>query len=204
MTSIFFQGLFLGASLIIAIGIQNAFILRQGIKRIHVFPAVITAALVDAILIAVGVLGFGYLIEQNPGLIQWVTWGGVAFLAAFGLKSLLSAFRPSHMDADDAKGVPRGRGAREIVVIVLGISVLNPHVYLDTVVLVGGLSATHGEVGKYWFGAGAIASSFIWFYALGYGARLLTPLFAKPRAWQILDILIAFTMWGIALSLLLD
>ena len=98
------------------------------------------------------------------------------------------------MDADDAKGVPLGRGAREIVVIVLGIGVLNPHVYLDTVVLVGGLSATHGEVGKYWFGAGAIVSSFLWFYARGYGARLLTPLFAKPRAWQILDILIAFTM----------
>ena len=103
MTTIFFQGLFLGASLIIAIGIQNAFILRQGFKRIHVFPAVITAALVDAALIAVGVLGFGYRIEQNPALIQWVTWGGVAFLAAFGLKSLLSAFRPSHMDADDAQ-----------------------------------------------------------------------------------------------------
>ena len=110
-----------------------------------------TFALVDATLIAVGVQGFGYLIKQIPGLIQWVTWGGVAFLTAFGLKSLLSAFRPSHMDAYDATGVSRGRGAREIVVIVLGISVLNPHVYLDTVVLVGGLSATQREVGKYWF-----------------------------------------------------
>ena len=116
----------------------------------------------------------------------------------------LERLQAKSLDADDAKGVPLGRGAREIVVIVLGISVLNPHVYFDTVVLVGGLSATHGEVGKYWFGAAAIASSFIWFYALGYGARLLTPLFAKSRAWQILDILIAFTMWGIALSLLLD
>lgn len=105
------------------------------------------------------------------------------------------------MDGDRAKGMLKEGSAKEIILIIMGISLLNPHVYLDTVVLIGGLSASYGEVGKYYFGGGAMIASFIWFFALGYGARLLTPLFAKPRAWQILDILIGLTMWAIALSL---
>jgi len=201
MIMIFLKGMFLGASLIIAIGLQNAFILRQGIKRIHVLPAVLTASLIDALLIGVGVLGFGYLIEQHPALIQWVTWGGAAFLFTYGAKSFYSAFKPNKLDEDQAKGLLKQGSAKEIILILMGVSLLNPHVYLDTVVLIGGLSASYGEVGKYWFGGGAMVASFIWFFALGYGARLLTPLFAKPRAWQILDILIGLTMWAIAVSL---
>jgi len=195
MFTIFIKGMFLGASLIIAIGLQNAFILRQGIKQRHVLPAVLTASIIDVALIGAGVLGFGFLIEQYPSLIQWITWGGAAFLIIYGIKSFMSAFKHQDMRDEDAKGMA-------IILIIMGISLLNPHVYLDTVVLIGGLSASYGEVGKYYFGGGAMIASFLWFFALGYGARLLTPLFQKPRAWQILDILIALTMWAIAMSLL--
>lgn len=203
MIPILFKGMFLGASLIIAIGLQNAFILRQGIKQTHVLPAVLTAAFIDVLLIGAGVLGFGYLIEQHPELIKWVTWGGAAFLFFYGAKSFFSALQNDKMDDERAKGMLKEGSAKEIILMIMGISLLNPHVYLDTVVLIGGLSAAYGEVGKYWFGGGAMIASFIWFFALGYGAKLLTPLFAKPRAWRILDILIGLTMWAIALSLVL-
>ena len=203
MFTIFFKGMALGASLIIAIGLQNAFILRQGLKNRFILPAVLTASFVDVVLIACGVLGFGYLIEQMPTLIDWITWGGAAFLFIYGLKSFISAFKPEQLDDKSAKGMIKESSTKETVLIILGISLLNPHVYLDTVVLIGGLSASYGEAGKYWFGAGAMIASFIWFFALGYGAKLLSPLFAKPKAWQILDIIIGIVMWGIAISLLL-
>jgi len=203
MITIFVKGFFLGASLIIAIGLQNAFILRQGIKQTYVLPAVLTAAIIDAVLIGAGVLGFGYLIEQHPSLIQWVTWGGAAFLFIYGLKSFYSALKPAQMNGDRAKGMLKDGGVKEVILILMGVSLLNPHVYLDTVILIGGLSASYGDIGKYWFGAGAMTASFCWFFTLGYGARFLSPLFTKPRAWQILDILIGLTMWAIAISLLL-
>ena len=201
MFFILLKGMAIGASLIIAIGLQNAFVLRQGIKNRHIFASALTASLVDVVLIAAGVLGFGYLVEQYPSLIHWVTWGGAAFLFVYGLKSFISAFKPSEMK--DGKGMVKEGSVKETVLIILGISVLNPHVYLDTVVLLGGLSASYGDVGKYWFGAGAMIASFIWFFSLGYGARLLSPLFAKPKAWQILDFIIGIVMWVIALSLVL-
>ena len=203
MFLIFLKGMFLGASLIIAIGLQNAFILRQGIKNHHILPAVLTASIIDVLLIGAGVLGFGYLIEQHPSLIDWITWGGAAFLFIYGLKSFMSAAKPQNMADDAAAGLVKQGSAKEVVLIIMGISLLNPHVYLDTVILIGGLSASYGEVGKYYFGAGAMLASFIWFFALGYGARMLAPLFQKPRAWQILDIIIGLTMWAIALSLVI-
>lgn len=201
MFMILLKGMVLGASLIIAIGLQNAFILRQGIKNRHILPAVLTAALIDVLLIGVGVLGFGYLIEQQPTLIEWITWGGAAFLFIYGLKSFVSAMKPPKIE--DGKGMVKEGSAKETVLIILGISLLNPHVYLDTVVLIGGLSASYGDVGKYWFGGGAMIASFLWFFSLGYGARLLSPLFAKPKAWQILDFIIGMVMWAIAVSLIL-
>jgi len=194
--------MFLGASLIIAIGLQNAFILRQGIKNRYILPAVLTASLIDVALIGAGVFGFGFLIEQYPSLIQWITWGGAAFLIIYGIKSFINAFKNQYLNDNDAKGMAKEASAQEIILILIGISLLNPHVYLDTVVLIGGLSASYGEIGKYYFGGGAMIASTIWFFTLGYGARLLAPLFKKPRAWQILDILIGLTMWAIALSLL--
>ena len=203
MLSVFLKGMVLGGSLIVAIGLQNAFILRQGIKNRHIFIAAFTASLIDVLLIGSGVLGFGYLIEQHPNLIKYITWGGAAFLFTYGFKSFLSAFKPQNMDDENAKGMLKQNSAKEVILIIMGVSLLNPHVYLDTVVLIGGLSASYGHIGKYWFGGGAMTASFIWFFALGYGARLLSPLFKKQRAWQILDILIAITMWGIAVSLLI-
>ncbi|MEM8833678.1 MAG: LysE/ArgO family amino acid transporter [Pseudomonadota bacterium] len=202
MITIFLKGMVLGASLIIAIGLQNAFILRQGIKNHHIFAACVTAITVNVFLIGVGVLGFGYLIEQHPSLIDWITWGGAAFLFVYGLKSFISALKPQDMSNENAKGMIKEGSAKEVVLIILGISVLNPHVYLDTVILIGGLSASYGEIGKYYFGAGAMLASCLWFFALGYGARMLSPLFERPRAWQVLDILIGITMWAIAVSLL--
>ena len=202
MFIIFIKGMFLGASLIIAIGLQNAFILRQGIKNRYILPAVLTASLIDVALIGAGVFGFGFLIEQYPSLIQWITWGGAAFLIIYGIKSFINAFKNQYLNDNDAKGMAKEASAQEIILILIGISLLNPHVYLDTVVLIGGLSASYGEIGKYYFGGGAMIASTIWFFTLGYGARLLAPLFKKPRAWQILDILIGLTMWAIALSLL--
>ena len=203
MLSVFLKGMVLGGSLIVAIGLQNAFILRQGIKNRHIFIAAFTASLIDVLLIGSGVLGFGYLIEQHPNLIKYITWGGAAFLFTYGFKSFLSAFKPQNMDDENAKGMLKQNNAKEVILIIMGVSLLNPHVYLDTVVLIGGLSASYGHIGKYWFGGGAMTASFIWFFALGYGARLLSPLFKKQRAWQILDILIGITMWGIAISLLI-
>ena len=203
MLTIFLKGMALGASLIIAIGLQNAFILRQGIKNRHIFAAAMTTSLIDVLLIGAGVLGFGYLIEQRPDLITWITWGGAIFLFVYGLKSFISAWKPDQMTGDRAKSMMKQGSAKETILIILGISLLNPHVYLDTVVLIGGLSASYGEVGKYWFGGGASVASFIWFFALGYSARLLSPLFARAHAWQILDILIGIVMWGIAVSLVL-
>jgi len=201
--TIFTKGFFLGASLIMAIGLQNAFVLRQGIKKHHVFVTALTASLIDVMLIGAGVFGFGALIEQFPSLITYITWGGAAFLIIYGAKSFYRAFKPDALNESQAEGMIKQGSAREIILIILGISLLNPHVYLDTVVLIGGLAAGYGNEGKLIFGAGAMIASFVWFFALGYGARLLAPLFNKPKSWQILDFLIALIMWAIAASLLL-
>lgn len=204
MTAVtFFKGFFLGASLIMAIGLQNAFVLRQGIKKHHVFVTALTASLIDVMLIGLGVLGFGALLEKFPSLITYITWGGAAFLIVYGAKSFYRAFKPAVLSQDQAKGLIQQGSAKEIILIIMGISLLNPHVYLDTVVLIGGLAAGYGEQGKYIFGLGAMIASFCWFFALGYGARLLAPFFQKPKSWQILDFLIALIMWAIAASLLL-
>lgn len=161
MLSVFLKGMVLGGSLIVAIGLQNAFILRQGIKNRHIFIAAFTASLIDVLLIGSGVLGFGYLIEQHPNLIKYITWGGAAFLFTYGFKSFLSAFKPQNMDDENAKGMLKQNNAKEVILIIMGVSLLNPHVYLDTVVLIGGLSASYGHIGKYWFGGGAMTASFI-------------------------------------------
>lgn len=203
MFDIYLKGFFLGASLIIAIGLQNAFILRQGLKNRHVFVSALTASVVDVTLIAAGVLGFGLIIESAPVLIDLIRYGGAAFLFVYGIKSFISAARPEQMNDETAKGMMKKGTVKETVLILLGVSLLNPHVYLDTVILIGGLSASYGETGKYWFGGGAMSASFAWFFALAYGATFLSPLFARRKAWQVLDILIGLTMWGIALSLVL-
>ena len=194
----FLTGLALGASLIIAIGAQNAFVLRQGLLREHVFAVCLICALSDAILIAIGVAGVGTFIENSPSLLIAIRVGGAAFLIWYAALALKRALKP-----DGLKAAKEGAdGLLKAVTICLMLTFLNPHVYLDTVLLLGGLSTQFPGEGKFIFGAGAVASSFLWFFSLGYGARLLVPLFEKPLAWRILDFLIAAVMLLIAISLL--
>ncbi len=201
MTLVFIKGFLLGAGLIIAIGIQNAFILRQGIKKRHVFVSALTASLCDMALITAGVLGFGAVIQSHPESLALIKWAGAAFLFVYGVKAFASSLKTESLRDEKAKGMGRNAGAGQTVLIILGVSLLNPHVYLDTVVLLGGLSSAYGVPENYIFGLGAMSASFCWFFALAYGARLLAPLFEKPRAWQILDVLIGLIMWAIALNL---
>ena len=191
------EGFLLGAGLIIAIGAQNAFVLRQGLQRRHVFAVATVCVVSDAILIAAGVAGLGTLVKQHPSWLAAVTIAGASFLAVYGLLSLRRAFRPESLRpaADAATGL----GAT--VATCLALTFLNPHVYLDTVVLIGGLSARYPSPASIAFGVGAAVASTVWFYGLAYGARLLAPLFARPQAWRVLDIVIALVMWAIAARL---
>jgi L-lysine exporter family protein LysE/ArgO len=197
MTSAFISGFFLGASLIIAIGAQNAFILRQGLLRQHVFILCLICALSDALLIIIGVAGLGSFIASNAQLVKWVTIGGVLFLAAYALKAFARA-----MGNNVLKSIGEETSLTGAIAACLAFTFLNPHVYLDTVVLLGSLSARFEGQLRIAYGAGAALASFVWFFGLGYGARTLKPLFEKPRAWQILDFLIGLTMAALALSLL--
>lgn len=194
-------GFFLGASLIIAIGAQNAFILRQGLVRQHVFVLCLICALSDALLIALGVGGLGTLIVSRPVLVTVATWGGAAFLLWYASVALRRALSPAALLA--AAGNRADAGLKSAVLTCLGFTFLNPHVYLDTVVLVGSLSARWEGEARLAFAVGAMAASFVWFFALGYGARLLAPLFARPVAWRVLDSLIAAVMAGLAVMLLI-
>ena len=191
-------GLGLGLSLIIAIGAQNAFVLRQGLRREHVLAVVAICAAADALLITLGIAGLGALIQQASWLLVVVRIGGAAFLIWYGVRAGIRALRPATLDTDPA-GAPTS--LRTAVLTVLALTFLNPHVYLDTVVLLGSIGATHGD-NRWWFAAGAAIGSVLWFSALGFGARMLRPLFAKPVSWRILDGVIAVVMIAIAVSLL--
>ena len=195
--SIFITGFLLGGSLILAIGAQNAFILRQGLLKQHVFILCLICAASDALLIAAGVGGLGTIIDGHPEFVFWVTIGGALFLLAYAIFALQRALKPQAMEAASS-----GQGnLKAAMAQCLAFTFLNPHVYLDTVVLVGGISSRYIGQEKTAFAAGAMTASFIWFFSLGYGARLLQPVFAKPRAWQILDLIIAAVMTMIAISL---
>ena len=193
------EGFALGGSLIIAIGSQNAFILRQGLLREHVFILCFIAALADAFLIFLGVAGVGSLVQSSPEFLYWVTIGGALFLFVYGLIAWRRALNPQAMKAANDGPSP----LKIALATLFAFTFLNPHVYLDTVVLLGGISGQHVGQAKWAFGAGAMVASFVWFFALGYGARWLTPLFAKPTAWRILDGIIGFIMFALSLSLFL-
>ena len=196
---VFFAGLSMGLSLIVAIGAQNAFVLRQGLKGEHVFAVCLACAVSDAILITLGVAGFGKLIAWLPWLGPVMRYGGAAFLIWYGGKSLWSALRSTGaLSMADAPAAPLGR----TVLACLAITWLNPHVYLDTLVLLGSIS-TQFPGGQVAFGLGAMTASFLFFFALGYGAGWLRPLFAKPQAWRVLEGLIAVVMASIAVKLLI-
>jgi len=190
-------GLLTGLSLIVAIGAQNAFVLRQGLLRQFVGPVVAICAVSDLVLITAGVAGIGAIVQHAPTALTVVRWLGVAFLTAYGVRSL---WRARHAEALTAasEAEPSLRGA---VLQATALTWLNPHVYLDTVLLLGSIAAHHGPTGKWWFAAGAGLGSVLWFSGLGYGARLLSPVLARPRAWQVLDVLIGLVMLAIALQL---
>jgi L-lysine exporter family protein LysE/ArgO len=194
-----FAGLGSGLSLIVAIGAQNAFVLRQGLRREHVFWICLLCALSDAALISLGVVGLGAVVEAAPAAIEVLRWAGVAFLGVYACFALRRAVRASSMTVNDGPSLALGAALAQAAAFTF----LNPHVYLDTVLFLGSLANTHGPVLCWVFAAGATLGSFLWFFSLGYGARALTPLFAKPLAWRILDVLIAAVMAVLAISLVL-
>ncbi|GAB3609116.1 LysE/ArgO family amino acid transporter [Humibacter ginsengiterrae] len=193
-------GLGFSLSLIVAIGAQNAFVLRQGLRREHVLPIVIVCAGSDAVLITAGIAGVGALVLAAPWAIAIVRWVGVAFLVLYGVLAAKRAFRPGELDPASGSG-PAGLWAT--VAACFAFTWLNPHVYLDTVVLMGTVGNGYGA-NRWWFALGAALGSAIWFTALGFGARLLGPLFRSPVAWRVLDVLIAVTMFVLAVTIALE
>ncbi|MDY0984714.1 L-lysine exporter [Microbacterium sp. CFBP9023] len=210
-----FSGLGLGLSLIVAIGAQNVFVLRQGVRREHVLPVVIICAVSDALLIAAGVAGLGFVISAAPWLVVVARWAGALFLLAYGILAARRAWRGGEelrVDRTGAEGSAPGSGGgtttatrtalAPVIATVLALTWLNPHVYLDTVLMLGSIAATHGDE-RWLFAAGAIAASILWFTALGFGARYLGRWLRTERAWRILDALIAVVMITLAVSLVL-
>ncbi|WEX75126.1 LysE/ArgO family amino acid transporter [Sinorhizobium numidicum] len=195
---IYGAGLMMGLSLIVAIGAQNAFVLRQGLRNEHVFAICLACGLSDAVLITLGVTGFRQIAALLPWLDPVMRYGGAAFLIWYGAKSLYSAFRSSGALTVQEAG---SSSLRKTLITCLALTWLNPHVYLDTVVLLGTISKrfTGHEVS---FAGGAATGSFLFFFSLGYGATLLRPIFLKPAAWRALETLVALTMWMIAFKLL--
>jgi len=192
---VFVQGLALSLGLIVAIGAQNAFVLRQGLRREHVGAIVLFCAVADGALIAAGVLGMAQALGDRPALARALALAGAVFLAVYGVQALRRARHPHQLQAAEGAAA-LGRGAA--VAQAAAFTLLNPHVYLDTVLLVGSIGAQQPAGLRGWFVAGASAASLFWFGLLGYGARWLAPWFARPRAWQMLDGLIGLTMMVLA------
>jgi L-lysine exporter family protein LysE/ArgO len=193
------DGLLTGLSLIVAIGAQNAFVLRQGLRQVRVGAVVTVCTVSDFALIVAGVSGIGDVIHHAGWALTAVRWFGVAFLTWYGLSSAWRARRPSALTVSQQDpGSPVATLRR-----TLALTWLNPHVYLDTVVLLGSIANTHGPSGRWWFAVGACVASTAWFSGLGFGARFAAPLLTTARAWQILDLLIAATMLMIAVKLAL-
>lgn len=195
----YLAGLAAGAGLIIAIGAQNAFVLRQGLQRAHVGSVVLVCILADISLILLGVAGMGLAVQQHPGLLQWLRYAGATFLAAYGLFALWRAWRGENGLQPAGDGVGNRGG---IVLACLGFTLLNPHVYLDTVVLLGSLSTHYDGGGRWAFAAGASTASIVWFVSLGYGARALLPIFRSQIAWRVFDVAVAAFMLTLAAVLL--
>ena len=192
----FLPGFFAGLGLIVAIGAQNAFVIRQGLTRQHVFVVVAICAIADAALIALGIAGLGAIIQGLPWLLEGVRWFGVAYLTWFGIKSVRSAFKNDAMVISGAQTT----SLKKVVAAVLGFTLLNPHVYLDTVILLGSISNQFAE-DRWVFGLGAMTASIVWFSSIGFGAKAASRFMSKPIFWRVLDSLIAVVMFSIAFYL---
>lgn len=198
------SGLGFGLSLIVAIGAQNAFVLRQGLRREHVGVVAAICAVSDIVLYSAGAVGFGPLVAVWPDAMVVMRWVGAAVVTGYGVVAAWRAVRGGTVLAaaeDGALGDSPGRRLKPVVLTALALTWLNPHVYLDTVMLQGSVASTYGDA-RWWFSAGAMVSSFVWFAALGYGARLLAPVLRRPGAWRVLDGVVALMMLVVAISLL--
>ncbi|UOZ05219.1 LysE/ArgO family amino acid transporter [Amycolatopsis sp. WQ 127309] len=198
MLALLLAGFGTGLSLIVAIGSQNAFLLQQGLRGGTVAPLVAICAVSDLVLIALGVSGIGVVLGRWPTAIGVIAVGGGLFLLGYGALAARRAFRPSVLSVGDGR-----TPLRKAVLACLGFTWLNPHVYLDTVLLLGSVAVAHGD-GRWLFGLGACVASAVWFSALGFGARRLAGVFARPAAWRVLDVLIAVTMAGLGVSMVLS
>ena len=195
----FWSGFATSLALIVAIGSQNAFVLRQGLRREHVLPLVAFCALSDIALILAGIGGAGVVLRGNELLMTLTRYGGAAFLAVYGVLAAVRAWRGEHLELSQQEGSTLGAA----LAACFAFTFLNPHVYLDTMVLLGAIANQRGESARWVFGAGACLASLVWFTALGFGARLLAPWFETVRAWRVLDSLIAVVMLALSITLLL-
>lgn len=196
--STFFTGMGVSFSLIVAIGAQNAFVLKQGLKRQFVLIVCLICALSDAMLISAGVFGFGKILAQFPLVITVAKYAGALFLIIYGARSFIAAYQSNESLVAKGEAVS---SLQQVIGLCLAFTWLNPHVYLDTVILIGTIASQFAD--KVAFALGAILASFVFFFSLGYGARVLQPVFAKPSAWKVLDVMIGIVMWGIAVSLIM-
>jgi L-lysine exporter family protein LysE/ArgO len=198
MQASFFAGVLSSLVLIVAIGAQNAFVLKQGIRREHVLPVVLICIGADLSLIFAGIAGLGMLLQNSQNLLQFTRYAGGAFLLAYGVLAARRAWVGEHLELTQDVSAP----LLQVMLTCAALTFLNPHVYLDTVILLGTLANQHGAHGRWWFGLGAVAASFAWFFSLAYGARYLAPLFKQALAWRILDAMMALLMGGLAWNLL--
>ncbi|MDM1324573.1 LysE/ArgO family amino acid transporter [Acinetobacter pseudolwoffii] len=200
MFSYMVSGFAVGMSLIVSIGAQNAFVLKQGLKQQHIFLVCLTCALSDTILILLGVFGFAHIIEHYPNAVMFSKYIGAGFLFYYGLQHAINAFKSTEVLAPSDQVTAH---FLQVLMICLAFTWLNPHVYLETVILIGSIS-TQYSLEKWWFALGAVCASWFFFFSLGYGAKILTPWFQHRHAWKVLDALIACTMWIVAGSLILS
>lgn len=198
MLTSFLQGFGMGGGLIVAIGAQNAFILTQAVKKNHTIPIMLVCIVCDMIFIGLGVSGVGAAVAKNPTIGTIATWGGAAFLVWYGLGAFKSALKGGTLETGNDADLT----LKAAVLAALAVTLLNPHFYLDTIVLLGSVSGSLAGDARLVFGAGAIAASIIWFASLSFGGRLLAPLFAKPAAWRVLDGVVCSIMWLLAFSLI--
>lgn len=197
---VYLTGLLTGLALIVAIGAQNAFVLRQGIRREHVGAVIAICAVADVVLMSLGTLGIGTIVERAPWLLTALRWGGAAYLVWFAIGSFRCALSPRTMA--EADGTAAGGSLRRVVGTALALTFLNPHVYLDTVVMLGSVANQQGEQ-RWIFTMGAWSGSFVWFTALGLGARALARPLNRPATWRAVDLGVGVVMLVIAATLIL-